>query len=327
MRRRRLFHRLLAAFAAALCAVCGARAGDAERIETFAREGVTLTLRAKPAVVSLDRDVEVTLELTHPDTLEVALPERFDDRFEGFRFEGSYEGETLVAAGTRRRTLHLRARPLPAAERYRIAPFAVRAGDSWFPTKPVLFEAAGLLPDGEEAPDRVSVALEPVWVHPSARAVLRWVGVATGVAACIALLVWLARKLRRRVVLARMAPRERALLELRELLERDLPAKGRAKEFYVALTFVVRRYIERRYAVRAPEQTTEEFLQEATRHPAFAAATLERLRGFLAAADLVKYAGVAATPATIAASVAGARAYLEGEPVEDRPGRKGRAPC
>jgi hypothetical protein len=315
------------------CVACAARAADTTdtaRVETFSRDGVTLTLRATPAKVTLAADVEVTLELTHPEGLEVSLPERFDDRFEGFRLEGAYEGESLTAAGTRRRTLHLRARPVPAAERYRIAPFAVRVNDpargaeggSWFPTKPIVFEVDSLLKPGESVPDKVTTSLEPIWVRPSAQTIARWVGLAVAAVAGLALLVWLGRKLRRRVVLARMAPRERALLELRELLDRGLPAKGRVKEFYVALTLVVRRYIERRHAVRAPEQTTEEFLREAAKHPAFTPETLARLREFLDSADLVKFAGVSATTEAISQSVASARSYLEHEPMEARNARK-----
>ena len=110
-----------------------------------------------------------------------------------------------------------------------------------------------------------------------------------------------------------MAPRERALLELRELLERRLPEKGETKRFYVLLTGIVRRYIERRHKVRAPELTTEEFLKEATQHPAFTPETLTRLREFLDAADMVKFAGITASAETVAGSTDAARRYLEGE--------------
>ncbi len=291
------------------------------RIEKFGRGEVTLEMRATPGRVSLDRDLEVTLALSHPDALEVRIPRDLSDRFEGFRVEGQYEGETLLAGGIRHRTLHVRARPLPSAERYRIAPFAVQIVDPsppasrerWFPTGAVRFEVASLLKPGETEPDGVVTDLKPIWIRPSARTVLRqtgWIGLA---AAALALLAWAVAATRRRIRLARMAPRERALLELRELLARDLPGKGQAKTFYVELTRVVRRYIERRYGIRAPELTTEEFLLEATQHSAFVGETLLRLRDFLDAADLVKFAGLTATPPMIERSVGATRAYLENE--------------
>lgn len=310
---------LLAAFRTA--------AGTPARTETFGRGEVTLEVQASAREVSPDSDLELTLALTHPETLDVLLPEDFADRLEGFRLERLYEGESISAGGLRRRTLHLLARPLPAAERYRIAPFPVRildpaspAREQWFPTRAIVFEAASLLRPEEPAPDGVQTALEPLWIRPAARTILGGFAATAAAAAALVLLVRLARFVRRRVRLARMAPRERALFELRELLACNLPEQGRAKDFYVALTGIVRRYIERRHAIRAYEQTTEEFLRDAVAHPAFTAGTLARLREFLDAADLVKFAGVTASEETIARSVAGARTYLENEPPAPRRG-------
>ena len=61
-------------------------------------------------------------------------------------------------------------------------------------------------------------------------------------------------------------------------------------QFYVELTAVVRRYIERTTGIRAPEQTTEEFLREISQANTFNRDTNERLRNFLESADLVKFA-------------------------------------
>ena len=297
-----------------LALTLAALAEPEQRVERFERDGVELTMKARPGAVALGRDLEVVFELTHPAALAVTIPDKFDDRFEGFSIEGSYESDTTVAGGRQSRAIHLRERPLPAAPRYRIAPFAVQAEGFWFATKPLVFELVPLLGEDEAVPTRVEVDLKPVWIRPTWRTVLRWAGVGLGVLLMLGLLLRVVRLLRRRVMLARMAPRERALLELRELLDRDLPGRGRVKEFYVALTFVVRWYIERRYRLRAPGQTTEEFLLAAVQHPAFDEQTLTRLREFLASADLIKFAGVEATPEAIAASVGSARAYLENEP-------------
>ena len=62
------------------------------------------------------------------------------------------------------------------------------------------------------------------------------------------------------------------------------------KLFYVELTAIVRRYIERTKGIHAPEQTTQEFLQEISRRKDFPAEQSRRLRSFLEAADLVKFA-------------------------------------
>ena len=315
---------LLLAFAAATLAAAPLRAdGPPEALEqTFGRDGVQLVLRAKPATVSDLDGVDVTLTLTHPDSLEIRLPEDFSDRFDGFVLEGSYESEPLTAAGTTRREIHLRARPVPGAGRLRIAPFPVRwtdpggAGERWFPTRGVEFERRRVLGEGEAAPDGIREDLRPVRVRRSFGDFLRLAWLVALAAAALAVLIALARWIRRRVRIARMAPRERALLELEALLARHLAERGQFKRFYVELTQVVRRYIERRHAIRAPKQTTEEFLRAAAESGRFPPDTLARLRAFLESADLVKFAGVVATEDTARGAASAARAYLEAEPKE-----------
>ena len=77
-------------------------------------------------------------------------------------------------------------------------------------------------------------------------------------------------------------PLEVALAALQRLRDANLPVE----EFYTQLADIVRQFIEGRYGLRAPEQTTEEFLAEASlpeRH-------MILLRTFLLEADLVKFA-------------------------------------
>lgn len=83
-------------------------------------------------------------------------------------------------------------------------------------------------------------------------------------------------------------PHETALRRLRELADRGLSA-DRIEPFFVEVTGIVRDYIEQAFGVRAPEQTTEEFLAEMVTSPAVARhrAVLEP---FLVAADEVKFA-------------------------------------
>ena len=83
---------------------------------------------------------------------------------------------------------------------------------------------------------------------------------------------------------------ERALRRLAVLEERGLPAEETVDAWYVELSDIVRRYIEDRHAVRAPELTTEEFLLEARRSVAFSAAHRDLLSAFLEGCDRVKFA-------------------------------------
>jgi hypothetical protein len=110
-------------------------------------------------------------------------------------------------------------------------------------------------------------------------------------ALCAAASWWAWRRTRRRGQVAEkpLSPRELAYLELQRLLEQKLAGQD-VKRFYVELTAVVRRFIERTTGILAPEQTTEEFLREISSRETFPPAERARLREFLESADLVKFA-------------------------------------
>ena len=88
----------------------------------------------------------------------------------------------------------------------------------------------------------------------------------------------------------RKSPEELAHAAMRALLAQNLHGKGEFKEFYVGLTGIVRRYIEATTGVRAPEQTTEEFLRDVREREVFPRERAAQFGQFLEAADLVKYA-------------------------------------
>ena len=75
----------------------------------------------------------------------------------------------------------------------------------------------------------------------------------------------------------------------------------------------MRRYIQRRHDVRAPNLTTDEFLRAAAENPAFTREALEGLRQFLESADMVKFAGVEATPDMADSATDRARDYLNAD--------------
>ena len=82
-----------------------------------------------------------------------------------------------------------------------------------------------------------------------------------------------------------------AFKELDLLESRGHLSAGRIHRFYVELTDIVRRFIELRYGLAAPERTTPEFVREATRHPQIGDEHARVLGNLLKAADMVKFAG------------------------------------
>jgi len=293
----------------------GAAADDDPRVEIFSRGPVEVALTLDPSRVRLEKDVLLTVRITAPSSVDVEIP-RLDERFQGFLLAESFSPEPVEFEGAITKQMVARLTPL-LHEEYRIAPIVVeysdgttgRAKAQWFSTKPIVMDYVAVSSDrtGNDIQDE----LEPVWIHPP----MRTVGVyALLVAAlvCLAFLGWiLLKRVHRRIRLMRMSPRERAIEELTDLLKRDLLAKNLVKTFYVELTMVVRRYIERQHAVRAPEQTTEEFLLAVTNDGRFTQKTVMKLRSFLESADLVKFAAYHPQSDAIDTSIDTARAYIE----------------
>lgn len=281
----------------------------AEPLErTFAGEGATVRLRLEPGAIDPSRDCEAVLSVEASEPRSAALPPDVAGRFDGFNVLGSYVDETGA--------LHVSLAPRPDADRFLVRPFAVTVTDSSvhppvvkeFATETVRLRTT--TPPEAPAEDVVNI-LRPVRIWPSLRTVLRYVLEGLVALGLLALLGFAVRALVRYRRILRMSPRERALRELGLLLARDLPGQGRFKDYYVELTMVVRRFIQRRYGIRAPRLTTEEFLEAARSNPAFTASTVKRLSTFLESADLIKFAGVQATP-EIASDAAGkARDYIQ----------------
>ncbi len=88
----------------------------------------------------------------------------------------------------------------------------------------------------------------------------------------------------------------KALRALKELDEKHLVEKNKIKEFYYELSDILRHYIEDRFALKAPEQTTEEFLHELNTDANFPKEYRSLLKKFLTECDLVKFANYSASP-------------------------------
>jgi len=122
----------------------------------------------------------------------------------------------------------------------------------------------------------------PPWLIPAIAGVVLLLALA-------AFATW--RWTRRRRPANALQPFEIALKRLEEL--RPLMHPASVREFSIAISDVVRRYIEEAFNVIATQRTTEEFLHDllASAHPSLAAHR-QLLAEFLNRCDLAKFAGV-----------------------------------
>ena len=156
-------------------------------------------------------------------------------------------------------------------------------------TEELGFEVESVLPEGavvdELRPARPMLAelQGPWWAR-------HWPWFAVGVLVLAGtvggLLVWLRRADQR----ARTTAFERAIERLERLQRRGLPGSADLDAWYVELSDIVRRYIEARFGLRAPELTTEEFLAEAGRSAELTPSHRSLLSAFLERCDRVKFA-------------------------------------
>ena len=132
----------------------------------------------------------------------------------------------------------------------------------------------------------------------------------------VPLLIWILWMVRQRGL--RRSAYDIALGRLRKLQRAPRATPEEIGAFYVELSAIVRRYLEDRFEIRAPESTTEEFLDRASRSQALGGDHRELLSRFLQQADLVKFARSIPGDLEIAESVRSAEQFLE-DTREDAP--------
>ena len=157
-------------------------------------------------------------------------------------------------------------------------------------TEPVDLAVTSVLAGAEEPP-RLQEVAEPMPAPPRVGRLLLFAALAIVAAGAAASLVVIVRRraARNAALSAIVPPHEAALRGLRELaaddlLHRDLLA------FHTAVAAIVRRYLEQRFGVRAPERTTEELMFILTGGSWLDDAQRRALHAFLAQCDQVKFA-------------------------------------
>jgi hypothetical protein len=319
---------LIVAAAAAMLVGCGGeRAQDGETPAAAPRDAITRTTHDGPvrATVSLapgeptlTEPLTLTLTVEAEPGVTVEMPP-FGDALGRFTIADFTPRASRRADGTvTSQTYTLQA---PMSGRQRIPPLRVvyldergTSGDDSVESRELLtdeiaVQIASVLPDGPVAHE-----LRPArgkLVLPSTSLLVRYGPVAAGALAFAGLLfawrTWRRGAARR----AKISAFDVAMGRLAGLEERGMPGPGEADDWYVELSSIVRRYIEDRFGVRAPELTTEEFLREARRSRELSGANQELLSRFLEGCDRVKFAAYEPEEAESREAISLARRFLE----------------
>ena len=156
--------------------------------------------------------------------------------------------------------------------------------------------------------------IKPPVSFPRSYALWIWLGIGLAVVAAIVVVVITIQRRRKgeEVWSQRVPAHELAYEELRRLVVEDLVKKGEIKVFYQRLSGVIRHYIENRFGLCAPEQTTEEFLTGLEAAQEFPGTYKPLLKTFLNHCDLVKFAEYQPRAEDIQKTFDSCKAFIKG---------------
>jgi hypothetical protein len=276
----------------AVCSFCYA---ENQTVFECKDENVSVRLVLGSEKVNLTADLLFSIEVLCPSNTQIKIPE-IGTRLKGFALSGEYQEPAVPAQNNKVLKKYLYKLTPLISDEYRIAPMAIiycgneeaQSTTNWLQTPPIKLALAPL--STRTSAKSIRDIMAPFKIYPSRKLILQWVALVLLSIGIIAFAVWVIRYVNLKIKLARMSPKERALYELEQLIKESLISKGKIKDFYLELTMIVRRYIERAHKIKAPELTTEEFLQAITKNPHFSKAVVEKLKAFLETSDLVKFA-------------------------------------
>jgi len=266
--------------------------------KTYERGPATLTIDIDRSEITIADRLNMAISITVDDDYESELP-RFGEKLEQFGIIDYHTTHPELTDENRRivsRSYVLE--PFLSGD-YTIPPMVAHfwkngekeANRHEVQTEELQIRVASLL--SESITDMVMHDIVPPISLP--RTYSKWMlsGVSAGVIAVAmvaGILIYRKRKAGRHATERRIPAHERAYDALAALTEQGLMEKGEIKRFYRQISDILRHYIEDRFGLTAPEQTTEEFLISLKESKGVIREYNSLLKTFLSGCDLVKFA-------------------------------------
>jgi len=281
------------------------------------RGPVRMVVSASPKSARLSDEVKLTITITSEPDVQIHEPP-FGDAIGDFVVRDYRKPLPRQEDGRNIRLIEYTLEPVFAGK-LSILPVAVRFTDNrekgdgkehTIESEGLTVEVKSVIADQAVSLDALEPDALPQELPQTTPPLVWWLtgGAAVLLIAVVAVLL-LRRKREEQPLEKQYTPRELAYLELQAIIDNDLAASD-VKLFYVELTGVVRRYIERSTGIQAAEETTEEFLRDMNSSSRFASEDRQRLQQFLESADLVKFAGMQPRATDIEESFDRAKAFI-----------------
>lgn len=262
----------------------------------YERGPLMARLRIDQDKVNIANTIDLELEVQIPPSFKVTMP-KIDPVLNDFILaDWDSLPDRLAEDGRVVKANRYRLEPIVSGT-YQIPAFQFRFVDVNDPnnpyaldTEPIQVEVTSLLPE-----DREKLIIEDIEGVVEARGI-RPVGLIVGLVitgcAVVAGLGWWILKVRSKAKASKVfrPAHELAYARLRALVNAQLIEAGKVKEFYQLLSGILRHYIEDRFQIHAPEQTSEEFLYNLSRTNTLSDQDRQELTEFLQHCDLVKFA-------------------------------------
>ena len=325
----------LAVFLSSGCKPPAPAASQPAAVESVAERGpLRFVVSASPANVLVGDAVRIELRMRSPAEYRALLPQR--DAFDPNWPLTAVAGPSVAVASDGTRTIQqVYSLDVLGSEPIEIPALTARYGEDSSTSAPTSAPATDAELEGELSSQPLTIAVKSVLtendapeqpreitgvVRPPPR---KWTALDWAIALVTTAIALLGAHLLFRRFRARwlrppppIAPEIWALRELERLAALPLDGFDRVRNYYYRVSEIVREYIEKKFALRAPEMTTEEFIRSAATADAGRgrAARLPfdptALRPFLEACDRVKYAAYEPMPEDAQETLETARAFI-----------------
>jgi hypothetical protein len=294
---------------------------DAGIHEEVDRGPATVTLDVDRKEISIAERLNLTISITVDEDHDIKLP-GFGEKLEQFGIVDYRTTQPELIEGNRKKVSRSYVLEPFLSGDYTIPPMVIKfwkkgdqeAEEHKIETSEVTVKVKSLLPE-----DLKDVSLNEIKPPvPFPRSYIPWIWAVIAAAVLVTGIVTTTVIVRKRRKAEGEGPglkipaHELAYEALKRLVEEDLPGKGEIKLFYQRISAILRRYIENRFGLRAPEQTTEEFLFGLENAPDFPDNYKTLLKKFLNHCDLVKFAEYQPGIEDIQNTFNSCRSFIEG---------------